>query len=68
MQCLLSQIERGRQAVEQLQRQREGRVAAAAALTEGGREARQHSQQAMRWVIVHVAYQISGVPSAAHLT
>jgi len=68
MQCLLSQIERERQAVEQLQRQREGRVAAAAALTEGAREARQHSQQAMRWVIVHVAYQFSGVQSAAHLT
>ncbi|CAL5224362.1 g7036 [Coccomyxa viridis] len=39
-----------RREAQQLQQQREGEAAAAAALREGATQAREHSQQAMRWV------------------
>ena len=44
------QLHSERQAAQQLQQQREGEAAAAAALREGATQAREHSQQAMRWV------------------
>ena len=47
---MLLQLHVERQALRQLQQQREGEAAAAAALAAGAWQAREHSQQAMRWV------------------
>ena len=53
---LLLQLLDERQAAQQAQQQREGEAAAAAALTEGAHQAREHSQQAMRWVSARVDF------------
>ncbi len=44
------QLHGERQGAQGLQQQRKGEAAAAAALREGATQAREHSQQAMRWV------------------
>ena len=51
---LLLQLLNESQAAQQVQQQREGEAAAAAALTDGAQQAREHSQQAMRWVSAHI--------------